>query len=94
MTSYEFEIAAKNAVINEMKNYGVEINISELELIWFSCVLGNKTCVIWGGPMGFKHAEVTYNQEKDEMGISIFQVVSNKKIPASEFDFSATKENN
>ena len=33
MTSYEFEVAAKNAVINELKNYDVETDISKLDFV-------------------------------------------------------------
>lgn len=43
--------------------------------------------------MGTAYAEVTYNRSKDEMYVDIYQKISNKKIPSSEFNFSATKEN-
>ena len=49
MTSYEFEKAAKNAVIMTL---GEDINISELDLVWFAHELGYKKCTIWGKPMG------------------------------------------
>ena len=94
MTSYEFEVAAKNAVVNELKNYGVETDISKLDFVWFAHELGYKKCTIWGPPMGTTYAEVTYNRGKDEMYVDIYQKISNKKIPSSEFNFSATKENN
>ena len=44
--------------------------------------------------MGIKYTEVTYNRDKDEMYVDIYQKISNKKIPSSEFNFSAMKENN
>ena len=43
--------------------------------------------------MGTTYAEVTYNCGKDEMYVDIYQKISNKKIPSSEFNFSAMKEN-
>ena len=64
MTSYEFEKAAKNAVIKVLNE---NINISELDLVWFAHELGYKKCTIWGQPMGDRYAEVTYNRDKDEM---------------------------
>ncbi|MBT9788831.1 hypothetical protein GPK90_05665 [Clostridium sp. MCC344] len=94
MTSYEFEIVAKNAVVNELKKYGVETDISKLDFVWFAHELGYKKCTIWGPPMGIKYAEVTYNRDKDEMYVDIYQKISNKKISSSEFNFSAIKENN
>ena len=91
MTSYEFEVAAKNAVVNELKNYGVETNISELDFVWFAHELGYKKCTIWGIPMGTKYAEVTYNRDKNEIYVDIYQKISNKRILASDFNFSAVK---
>lgn len=86
MTSYEFEKAAKNAVI---KVLGEDIKISQLEFVWFAHELGYKKCTIWGVPMGNRYAEVTYNRDKNEMYVDIYTKVSNTKIPAEEFNFAA-----
>lgn len=86
MTSYEFEKAAKNAVI---KVLGEDIKISQLELVWFAHELGYKKCTIWGVPMGDRYAEVTYNRDKNEMYVDIYKKVSNARIPAEEFNFAA-----
>ena len=53
MTSYEFEKAAKNAVIQTLSE---NINIDQLDLVWFAHELGYKKCTIWGQPMGYKYA--------------------------------------
>ena len=76
MTSYEFEKAAKNAVIKVLNE---NINISELDLVWFAHELGYKKCTIWGQPMGNKYAEVTYNRDKDEMYVDIYQKIITTK---------------
>lgn len=86
MTSQEFEKAAKNAVI---KVLGEDIEISQLELVWFAHELGYKKCTIWGVPMGDRYAEVTYNRDKNEMYVDIYKKVSNTRIPAEEFNFAA-----
>lgn len=86
MTSQEFEKAAKNAVI---KVLGEDIEISQLELVWFAHELGYKKCTIWGVPMGNRYAEVTYNRDKNEMYVDIYKKVSNTRIPAEEFNFAA-----
>ena len=56
--------------------------------MWFAHELGYKKCTIWGQPMGNKYAEVTYNRDKDEMYVDIYQKISNTKIPSSEFNFT------
>ena len=85
ITSYNFEKAAKNAVIDVL---GKDIVIDQLEMIWFAHELGYKKCTIWGEPMGNKYAEVTYNRDKDEMYVDIYQKISSTKIPSSEFNFT------
>ena len=52
MTSYEFEKAAKNAVIMTLNE---DININELDIVWFAHELGYKKCTIWGRPMGNRY---------------------------------------
>lgn len=86
MTSYEFEKAAKNAVIKVLNE---NINIDQLDLVWFAHELGYKKCTIWGSSMGARYAEVTYNRDKDEMYVDIYRKISNTKIPSSEFNFEA-----
>lgn len=86
MTSYEFEKAAKNAVIKVLNE---NINIDQLDLVWFAHELGYKKCTIWGSPMDVRYAEVTYNRDKDEMYVDIYRKISNTKIPSSEFNFEA-----
>lgn len=86
MTSHEFEKAAKNAVIKVLNK---NINIDQLDLVWFAHELGYKKCTIWGSPMGARYAEVTYNRDKDEMYVDIYRKISNTKIPSSEFNFEA-----
>ena len=86
MRSYDFEKAAKNAVIDVLSE---DIVIDQLEMIWFAHELGYKKCTIWGEPMGNKYAEVTYNRDKDEMYVDIYQKISNTKISSSEFNFTA-----
>ena len=86
MASYDFEKAAKNAVIDVL---GKDIVIDQLEMVWFAHELGYKKCTIWGEPMGDKYAEVTYNRDKDEMYVDIYEKIINTKIPSSEFNFIA-----
>lgn len=87
MTSYEFEVAAKNAVIDTLFPEG-NIGTNELELVWFAHELGNKKCTIWGKPMGRSYAEVTYSLNKNELYVDIYQKISHQKIPAENLEFT------
>ena len=49
----------------------------------------NDKCTIWGQPMGNKYAEVTYNRDKDEMYVDIYQKIINIKISSDEVNFEA-----
>lgn len=81
MTSYEFEVAAKNAVIDYLKKvWELEVKINELDLVWFAHELGYKKCTIWGKPMGLKYAEVTYNKAADEIYLDVYTKVHNERI--------------
>ena len=85
-TLIQIEKDAKNAVIMTLNE---DINISELDLVWFAHELGYKKCTIWGKPMGYKYAEVTYNRDKDEMYVDIYQKIINNKISSDKFNFEA-----
>lgn len=87
MTSYEFEKAAKNAVMEYLRDNYIPVTIDQLDLVWFAHELGYKKCTIWGVPMGSKYAEVTYNRDKNEMYMDIYQKISNTKISSDKFNF-------
>ena len=46
-------------------------------------------CTIWGQPMCNKYAEVTYNRDKDEMYVDIYQKIIHNQISFDEFNFEA-----
>jgi len=93
MTSYEFEKAAKNAVIRIMREkYELELTMEELEFVWFAHELGYKKCTLYDQKLGHYYPEVTYNLAKNEMYVDVYLKQSNTKIPAEEFDFSAGGE--
>ena len=89
MTSYEYEVAAKNAVIEVMKERGVEINITDLQLVWFAHIVGNKKCLIWGPPMGNHYAEVTYVQISDMIYVDLYKKVQHKEMHSFNADYQA-----
>ena len=82
MTSYGFEIAAKNAVIRVCKEqFGEEYDISRIQMVWFAHLLGHKKAILVDNGMNHRFYEVTYNREKGEMYVDAYTKVSNTVIP-------------
>ena len=79
MTSYEFEVAAKNAVIEVIREfYGYETDIKRLQLVWFAHILGHKKAIIFELNDGSCHIfEVTYDREKNNMYVDSYIKKSN-----------------
>lgn len=92
MTSCDFEVVAKNAVIDILKLENKDTN--SLELVWFAHQLGNKKCIICGKEMGNKYAEVTYDRDPNIMFVDIYQKVTHRYIMYESLDFEHhTNEN-
>lgn len=90
MTSYEFEVAAKNAVCKVWKEQTGEIIwIDQIDLVWMAHTLGFKKCTIWGKPMGKNYAEVTYNRDKNEMYVDLYNKILNVVVSGEEIDTKA-----
>lgn len=90
MTSYEFEKAAKNAVVKIMaEQFGQKVSFRNLQFVWFAHELGYKKCTLYAPELGHYYPEVTYNLAKDEMYVDIYLKQFNTHIPAAELDFEA-----
>lgn len=90
MTSYQFEKAAKNAVVNVMKEkHGIAVGMDELQLVWFAHTLGHKKCTLYAHVLGNYYPEVTYSLEKHELYVDVYEKVSNTRIKGSYMDFEA-----
>lgn len=83
MTSYEFEVAAKNAVVDLIDGAAVQ----DLQLVWFTHTLGNKKCCIWAPIMGTKYAEVTYSVGQNVMWVDVYEKVYHGEIFSDKFNF-------
>ena len=86
MKIYDFEKVAKNAVIRSLDE---DIDISQLDIVWFSSSLGYMKCTIHGDVMCDKWAEVTYDQCANQINIDIYQKIRSAQIPLSDFNFTA-----
>lgn len=89
MNSYEFEVAAKNAVIEEMRKRDTIIGINDLQMVWFCHIVGNKKALIYGEDMQPMYAEVTYVKDQEMMYVDMYEKSSHNGIPLSQCDIAA-----
>ena len=88
MTSYEFEKAAKNIVIDMLAKRGIEAKIEDLQLVWFTHLLGNKKCMIYGECMANLYAEITYAWDSQMVYADMYQKLDHKDLYMYELDFN------
>lgn len=91
MTSYEFEVAAKNALIEMLAKRGIEAKIEELQLVWFTHLLGNKKCLIYGECMANLYAEVTYARDSQICYVDLYQKLDHRELHDWEMNFEVKK---
>lgn len=90
MYTYEFEVAAKNAVIDLIREqHEEEFEISDISVVYMVHVLGNKKCILIDNGENNRLYEVTYNAEKNEIYVDEYDKVVNHVVPASDFKFTA-----
>lgn len=80
MTSYEFEVAAKNVVIDMLAKRGIEAKIEDLQLVWFTHLLGNKKCMIYGPVMANLYAEITYAWDSQMVYADLYMKIDQQNI--------------
>ena len=81
MTSYEFEVAAKNAVIKVIKEtYGEDFNIHEIHFTSFSHVLGDKKATMIDCGNNARYYEVTYDLSNNAMYVDVYEKKRNVRI--------------
>jgi len=85
MSSYEYQVKAKNELIKILKEkYDETLTIEELHLVWFSKVLQNFKCIIIDLNDNQRMYECTYNGDKKEMYLDIYKKEHNILIKEKE----------
>lgn len=73
MTSYEFEVAAKKAIIASVKDrYEETFNIEDISVVWMTHVMGFKKGIFIDNGENSRMYEVTYNRDRDEMYVDMY----------------------
>lgn len=81
MTSHQFQIAAKNAVIKVVEAaYEEQYAIEDINITWFSYVLGNMKCLLIDSGKNNRYYEVTYNRDKNELYVDTYEKRINAKF--------------
>ena len=87
MSSYEFEVAAKNAVAEAcLKYYSEEYGIKDIQMVWFAHILGFKKAILINNGQNLRIFEVTYNRDKDEMYVDTYSKSSNDILRQADID--------
>ena len=85
MKSQEFEVKCKNALVKILKERcGSNPNIDDLHLVWFARELQNYKCVIIDLSGSQKYCECTYNGNKEELYVDIYEKKYNVCLKADE----------
>lgn len=86
MTSYDYEVICKNALIQKLKElYNEDLTIKDLHLVWFSKALQNYKCIIIDLRPNKRMYECTYNGNKDELYLDIYNKEHNILIKSEDF---------
>lgn len=81
MTSYEFEVAAKNAVLSVVNpQYKEAFSIQDLSVVWMAHVLGYKKCILVDNGQNSRLYEVTYNKGQSEFYVDVYEKSMNVLI--------------
>lgn len=92
MSTYKFEVAAKNAIRKSIyEKYGEVYEIQDISVVWMAHLLGNKKGVFVDNGKNQRLYEATYNKERNEMYLDIYDKQENIVIPEDEFNFDATR---
>ena len=87
MTSYDFCVAAKNAIITTIKEtYNEEFTIEDISVVWSCHILGFKKSIFIDNGDNHRLYEVTYNRDREEMYVDVYQKGLNKVVYKAQID--------
>lgn len=74
MTTYEFEVAAKKAIIESVEDeYGEKYDISDISTVWLCHIIWNKKGLFIDNGKNTRYYEVTWNAPIEEMYIDMYE---------------------
>lgn len=91
MTSYEFEVAAKNAVIKRNFDCNEYYKIQDISIVWHAYIIGYQKAILIDNGINNRLYEVTYNPERDEMYLDEYNKAENMVFTADMIDIEVHK---
>ena len=87
MTSYDFCVAAKNAIITTIKEtYNEDFTIEDISVVWSCHILGFKKSIFIDNGENHRLYEVTYNRDREEMYVDVYQKGLKKVVYKGQID--------
>lgn len=87
MSSYDFCVAAKNAIIKVAKEkYGEDYRIEDVQVVWMVHLLGFKKGIYIDSGDNQRIYEVTYNRDRNEMYVDAYEKQSNTVVDRTKID--------
>ena len=91
MTSYEFEVAAKNAVIRVVEEkYGEKYTIPQIHIVFFAHVLGNKKATLNDSGGSSRYYDVTLDLKNNALYVDVYEKVHKARIFGEDIDVSVS----
>lgn len=91
MTSYEFEVAAKNAVIKRNLDCNEFYKIQDISIVWHAYILGYQKAILIDNGDNKRLYEVTYSPDRDEMYLDEYEKAENIVFDAGMIDTQVHK---
>ena len=90
MTSYDFCVAAKNAIIKTIKEtYNEDYTIEDISVVWTCHILGFKKGIFIDNGENNRMYEATFNRDREEMYVDVYQKDLNKVVYKEQIDMVA-----
>lgn len=87
MTSYKFEVIAKNEIIRLLKGlFNEDFSIDQVQLVWFSKVLNHWKGTFIDNGSNNRYYEVTYNRMTNEMYFDMYEKTNNSLLLGKDFN--------
>lgn len=87
MTSYNFCVAAKNAIIKTIKEtYNEDYTIEHIHVVWCCRILGFYKGIFIDDGENNRMYEVTYNRDREEMYVDAYEKDLNNVIYKEDID--------
>jgi len=81
MTTAEFELAAKQALIQYLdEEFGEKYKIEDIQVVWMCHIIGDKKCLLIDNSRSMRYYEVTWNAPVQEMYLDVYEKTDKREL--------------